>query len=110
MKDSDFVELVARLETSAEEGATEEEQAAAQVLDGLIEAARDTVAQALAPEGLTAAQLFDDLGEKIMSLEKGARVLARCLSVGIAGAPVIRIEFRDNIVWLDIEDQIQEAE
>ncbi len=101
MKDSDFVEMVARLLTTAEveeEGFTPDDGGA---LDGLIERARDIAAQALAPEGVTATLLFDELGENIMSLKKGAQVIVRQLDIE---APVASIEFRADAIVLDIAD------
>ncbi len=107
MTHEDFVEMAARMLTNDElkDDGNEPCSDSGAILDSLIEQARE-ITQAFAPEkGITAGRLFDDLGERIMSLKKNARVVVRQLGIE---ALVTGIEFRDNAVVLDIADVAEE--
>lgn len=103
MHESEFVEMAAGLLTTREmesEGSTPDAEA---TLDSLIGVARNVAAQTLASaNGVTAIQLFDGLGEKIMMLRKGALVIARHRG---AEAKIASIEFRESAVVLEVDDQ-----
>lgn len=105
MQNAEFVEMAAGLRTSSEmdaEGSTPDAEA---TLDSMIGVARDIEAQTFASaKGLMASQLFDELGEKIMGLKRGARVIVRHRSVEVI---VAGVEFRDNAVVLEIEDVVK---
>ncbi len=102
MKPEEFVEMAAGLPTSSEVEAGNGTPEADAVLDSLIGVARNLTAQALAPvDGVTVVGLFDDIGDKIMGMDRGSRVIARHRK---QEAIVTGIEFRKNAVVLDIED------
>ncbi len=104
MEPEEFVEMAAGLPTSSEVDGSggPDTPAAYATLDSMIGVARNITAQALAPEGgFTVAQLFDALGDKIMSMGRGSRVFARHRN---QEALVESITFRDDAVVLDIAD------
>ena len=104
MTDSEFVEMAAGLPTSSEVDGSggPDTPAAYATLDSMIGVARNITAQAFAPEeGFTAAQLFDELGDKIMSLDRDSLVFARHWNQEVL---VESITFRDDAVVLDIAD------
>ncbi len=108
MKPEEFVEMAAGLPTSSEIEAGAGIAEADAVLDSMIGVARNIAAQALASaDGLLAARLFDELGDRIMGLDNDARVVVRSDAEDREIGVVRRIEFRDDMVSLCIDDAAQ---
>ena len=110
MEPEEFVEMAAGLPTSSEVDGSggPDTPAAYATLDSMIGVARNITAQAFAPEeGFTAAQLFDELGDKIMSLDRDSLVIVRGGAEDREIGVVRSIEFRDDAVSLCIDDAAQ---
>ncbi len=105
MQQSEFVDLAARMLTTAEleQLSSRPRPETEAVLDDLIEQAREINAQTFAQkQGLLATYLFDELGEKIMGLTRGARVHIRQAT----GEEVVAasVDIRGDAVVLSLKD------
>ena len=104
MQNAAFIEMTANLHTTRENDAEGSANDSEATLDSLIGVARNLVAKAVAADSaLKATELFDVLGDGILSCDRDALVVIRHHDVEV---PVSKVDVREDAVVLDMMDRV----